>query len=118
MAEEIETRVAILERDIDQMTGFFTKLDTTMDKLSDVSSSIKELLAVHEIKISQQDDITSNIHTTLKEIKSENKINREELISIKDALVRHKMGFLIIGVLIAFILFKMGIIPWMPPFLN
>jgi len=118
MAGEIETRVAILERDIDQMSGFFTKLDTTMDKLSDVSSSIKELLAVHEVKLTKQDDITSDIYNVLKEIKDENKKHHDDMILIRDSLARHKMGFLIIGVLIAFILFKMGIIPWIPPFLN
>jgi len=62
---EIETRVAVLERDISQMSGFFDRLDSTMEKLTDISSSIKELLAVHELKLNQHDDVNTELYSIL-----------------------------------------------------
>jgi hypothetical protein len=59
--QEVETRVAILERDVSQMSLFFDRLDSTMEKLTDISSSIKELLAVHEMKINQHSEIDQEI---------------------------------------------------------
>ena len=65
MAEEVETRVAILERDVNMMSGFFDRLDSTMEKLTDISSSIKELLAVHETKINLHSEIDQEIFTLI-----------------------------------------------------
>lgn len=47
----LETDVAILKRDVDQIGQLFTKLDTALDKLGDVANNITKLLAVHEEKI-------------------------------------------------------------------
>jgi len=65
MSDEIETRVAILERDVTQMSSFFDRLDSTMEKLTDISSSIKELLAVHEMKINQHSEISQDLYNTI-----------------------------------------------------
>jgi len=53
IAGELETRVALLEREIVNFSSFFAKMDSTMEKLADVSASIKEMLSVHEMKINQ-----------------------------------------------------------------
>jgi len=65
MSEQVETRVAILERDVNMMSGFFDRLDSTMEKLTDISSSIKELLAVHETKINLHSEIDQEIFTLI-----------------------------------------------------
>jgi len=54
MTEEVGTRIALLEREIINFSSFFSKLDGTIEKLAEVSSSIKELLSVHELRINQQ----------------------------------------------------------------
>jgi DNA repair exonuclease SbcCD ATPase subunit len=158
MAVELETRVAVLERDITQMIGFFEKLDSTMEKLAEVSSSIKELLAVHELKLQQQDTASNELYTLIenrrvdsekqhqliqnkivesekelqrdmdkfqksildemKELRKELKSYHDEAATTRTILDRYKWGFLIIGVLLAFLLYKAGVIPFMPPFLG
>lgn len=45
----------MLERDVEQFQGLFDRLDSTIEKLTDVSQSIKQLLAVHEQRIDQQE---------------------------------------------------------------
>jgi predicted RNase H-like nuclease (RuvC/YqgF family) len=51
----LHTKVAMLERDVEQFQGLFDRLDSTIEKLTDVSQSIKQLLAVHEQRIDQQE---------------------------------------------------------------
>ena len=58
----IEVRVALLEQTSQQLNILFAKLDQTIDKLSDVSSSIRELVAVHETKIKQIDVLEEEVH--------------------------------------------------------
>ena len=44
--KDLQTKIALLERDMSRVSLIIDKLDATIDKLSDFSSSIKELLAV------------------------------------------------------------------------
>ncbi len=61
-APDMNTKVALLERDVNQMASLFERLDSTIEKLADVSSSIKELLAVHEVKLARNEETTSNVY--------------------------------------------------------
>ena len=49
------------------MNNIQGKLDTAIDKLTDVSSSIKSMLAVHEEKITRQEKIDEIIFDKLKD---------------------------------------------------
>lgn len=137
---EIETRVAVIENNLEKMSGFFDRLDTTMEKLTEVSSSIKELLAVHELKINQNDDRTAQllrqmeirreqIQTTEKAMRVEiehldSKLTtaiarqNDDIILAKTASDRHQYMLMIASVLIAFILWKIKIVPFIAPYLN
>ena len=76
---DIETRVALVERDVSQMASLFKKLDETMDKLVDVSASIKELLAVHEVKLQKTEESTTDIYKLLEINRQDAKRNAEIL---------------------------------------
>lgn len=152
MANELETRVAVLEHDVSQMSSFFSKLDSTMEKMTDISSSIKEMLAVHDMKIIKSEEHTENLYSliekrryqsetqhqiiqnkiseTEKEIKrdmddfqksviSEMKDMRKELKEYYQAtqknssiLDKGKLVLTAIGILLTFILYKLGVIPF------
>jgi hypothetical protein len=71
-AQELKTHVALLEKDVTQMTMFVEKLDSAIEKLADVSASIKELLAVHDHKLNQQSQVNSEIYDMIKQLKIEN----------------------------------------------
>lgn len=70
--QELSTRVAILERDMSRVSLIIDKLDATIDKLSDFSSSIKELLAVHDHKLQNQLEVNNEIYSLIKDLKEEN----------------------------------------------
>ena len=48
---EIQVRLAELTKDVKQVNNIQNRLDTAIDKLTDVSTHIKSMLAVHEEKI-------------------------------------------------------------------
>lgn len=69
MAENTEIKVDIesLRKDIENMGTIHNRLDTAIDKLTDVSTSIKSMLAVHEEKIARQEKIDEIIFDKLKD---------------------------------------------------
>ena len=88
-APDMNTKVALLERDVNQMASLFERLDSTLEKLADVSSSIKELLAVHEVKLAKNEESTSNVY----KIVDQRRLETEEAHRrIEDALERNKDG--------------------------
>ena len=67
--ETTELRVQIegLKKDVENVANLNARLDVTIDKLTDISSSIKSMLAVHEEKISRQEQIDEIIFDKLKD---------------------------------------------------
>ena len=53
---ELETKVEILRRDLDNQKRIYDRLDIAIEKLTDVSNSIHRMLAVHEEKIARQEE--------------------------------------------------------------
>ena len=53
---ELETEVQLLKRDIEDVKSIHGRLDVAIDKLTDVSNSIHRMLAVHEEKITRQEE--------------------------------------------------------------
>lgn len=59
----LETDIAVMKRDINQFGVLFTKLDTTIEKISEMSNNVGRLLAVHEERL----DILANMDRNLEE---------------------------------------------------
>ena len=67
-----------LKKDVSNVMNLNTRLDTAIEKLTDVSSQIKSMLAVHEEKISRQEQIDEIIFEKLKDrADSIDKVHRE-----------------------------------------
>jgi len=77
----IKTKVDIakLKKDVEEFDRIHNRLDIAIDKLTDVSSSIKSMLAVHSEKISRQEQIDEVIFEKLKERAGEIDNVRREL---------------------------------------
>src|SRR6056300_42609 len=71
MPQNVETDIKVqlesLRKDIESVNSINNRLDTAIDKLTDVSTSIKQMLAVHEEKIQRQEQIDEIIFEKLKE---------------------------------------------------
>ena len=52
----VETELALLKREVDDMKGIHARLDTAIEKIADVSSSLHTVIAVHEEKLARQEE--------------------------------------------------------------
>ena len=70
-----KTSIEVLRNEVKSVANVNVKLDNTIDKLTDISSSIKSMLAVHEEKLSKQEDVDKAIFNLLenRRVESENK---------------------------------------------
>ena len=110
---ELETEVKLLKKELQDQAKIHDRLDVAIEKLTDVSNSIHRMLAVHEEKISRQeeaifdaeqkievrrselskrlDELHSRITTNTKEIMtaaaSQHQQQNREIQKIKDELV-------------------------------
>ena len=77
--QKLATDVQVLKSEVEQVASVNTKLDNAIDKLTDISSSIKSMLAVHEEKISKQEDIDKAIFNLIESRRVEYDNNYKEL---------------------------------------
>ena len=77
--QKLATDVQVLKNEVEQVASVNTKLDNAIDKLTDISSSIKSMLAVHEEKISKQEDIDKAIFNLIESRRVEYDNNYKEL---------------------------------------
>jgi chromosome segregation ATPase len=64
---DLKVELTGLKKDIENTQNLNSRLDTAIEKLTDVSTSIKQMLAVHEEKIARQEQIDEVIFDKLKE---------------------------------------------------
>jgi len=95
--DNLDIRVELegIRKDLENVSGINNRLDTAIEKLTDVSSSIKSMLAVHEEKIERQEktdeiifekikDRAEEIDSVYRELQREiGQVERRLLIEIK-----------------------------------
>ena len=52
----LDTEIALLKREVDDMKGIHVRLDTAIEKIADVSTSLHTIMAVHEEKLLRQEE--------------------------------------------------------------
>ena len=67
---DIQIQLEGLRKDVENVNNIQTKIDTAIEKMTDVSTSIKSMLAVHEEKLTKQEQIDEVIFDKLKERQS------------------------------------------------
>ena len=67
--DNLDIRVELegIKKDLENVSSINQRLDTAIDKLADVSSSIKSMLAVHEEKIERQEKTDAIIFEKIKD---------------------------------------------------
>ena len=77
--QKLATDLQVLKNEVDQVASVNTKLDSAIDKLTDISGSIKSMLAVHEEKLSKQEEIDKAIFNLIENRRVEFDTNYKEL---------------------------------------
>ena len=73
MAEEI--KVAILEQKLEDVKDIIVKIDDAIEKLSEVNSNVTKMLAVHEQRITKQEETDSILFTKIDKLRD--KVDRD-----------------------------------------
>ena len=76
---KLATDLQVLKNEVEQVASVNTKLDNAIDKQTDISGSIKSMLAVHEEKLSKQEEIDKAIFNLIENRRVEFDTNYKEL---------------------------------------
>ena len=76
---KLATDLQVLKNEVEQVASVNTRLDSAIDKLTDISGSIKSMLAVHEEKLSKQEEIDKAIFNLIENRRVEFDTNYKEL---------------------------------------
>lgn len=63
----VKVKLATLKKDVENVSNIQDRLDHAIDKLTDVSTSIKSMLAVHEEKITRQEKMDEIIFDKIRD---------------------------------------------------
>ena len=78
---EQKTSIEVLRNEVKSVANVNEKLDNTIDKLTEISSSIKSMLAVHEEKLSKSEEVDKAIFNLLENRRKESETKFEDLHS-------------------------------------
>ena len=70
-----EIRVAILEQKIEDVKDIIIKIDNAIEKISEVNSNVTKMLAVHEQRISKQEEADSVLFAKIDKLRD--KVDRD-----------------------------------------
>ena len=83
MEADINTEVALLKKEVSDIKVIFSRLDIAIEKITDVSSCVNRMLAVHEEKIANAEEAQMRANTEftndIKELHSRVTSNYKEL---------------------------------------
>jgi chromosome segregation ATPase len=78
---DLETEVQLIKRDIEDIKSIHGRLDVAIDKLTDVSNCINRMLAVHEEKLSRQEESSYDLEKQIESRRSELLVKIDDLHS-------------------------------------
>ena len=132
---DLETEVKLLKKELEDQRKIHDRLDVAIEKLTDVSNSIHRMLAVHEEKLTRQEEalesrrveissqiseLHSRVTTNTKEIMvsatKQHDNQNKEIQKIREDLnkrigVLEKWRWIVIGVATAFTFFLVHVVP-------
>jgi len=95
MAEEV--KVAILEQKLEDVKDIIVKIDNAIEKLSEVNSNVSKMLAVHEERISKQEETDSILFAKIDKLRD--KVDRDYDSLVARVQVIEKRVWMAIGAL-------------------
>jgi len=96
-----EIKVAVLEQRVDDFSAVVAKLDAAIEKLSEVNSNVSRMLAVHEERISKQEEVDSILFDKIDKLRDKMDLDHN-LVTSRIQLLERKLWTAIatIGILL------------------
>ena len=100
MAEQV--KVAVLEERLQNFEVVVSKLDSAIEKLAEVNNNVSRMLAVHEERITKQEELDSVLFDKIDKLRD--KMDRDhDLVTSRISLLERKLwiGLSVLGVVVA-----------------
>ena len=101
MADQI--KVAVLEERLENFEAFVSKLDSAIEKIAEVNNNVSRMLAVHEERISKQEDIDAVLFDKIDKLRDKMDSDHD-IVTQRLSLLERKLwiGIGILGAIVAF----------------
>tara|TARA_B100000029_G_scaffold76183_1_gene67981 strand:+ start:1060 stop:1434 length:375 start_codon:yes stop_codon:yes gene_type:complete len=76
-----QVKVALIEQKLDDLKPIIVKLDRAIEKLSEVNISVSRMLAVHEERISKQEEIDTILFTKIDKLRDKMDSDHDSVLS-------------------------------------
>ena len=83
--EENKVKLAILEQKIEDLKPIVLRIDAAIEKLSEVNTTVSRMLAVHEERITKQEEIDTVLFTKIDKL-------RDKMDSDHDSVLQRLRG--------------------------
>ena len=100
MAEQV--KVAVLEEKLQNFEAIVSKLDSAIEKLAEVNNNVSRMLAVHEERITKQEELDSVLFDKIDKLRD--KMDRDhDIVASRISLLERKLwiGISVLGVVVA-----------------
>ena len=116
---KVKTDVELLKRDMELVSALAEKFDIAIDRLTEVSTSVDKMLAVHEMRLENQEQQREILHTRISDLKRDitdefrllRDENRKQHAEVNERLSKlEKWRWLVVGMATAvgFLVAQMG----------
>ena len=100
MAEQV--KVAVLEERLQNFESVVSKLDAAIEKIAEVNNNVSRMLAVHEERISKQEEIDSILFDKIDKLRDKMDSDHDSVTKRLSILERkHWVGIGILGAVVA-----------------
>ena len=99
---EEEVKVAVLEAKLENFETLVTRLDSAIEKIAEVNNNVSRMLAVHEQRISKQEEIDEILFDKIDKLRD--KMDRDhDIVASRISLLERKLwiGISVLGVVVA-----------------
>ena len=76
-----QVKLAILQQRVDDIKPLLDKLDLTIEKLSEVNTTVSRMLAVHEERLSKSEEIDSVLFAKIDELRDKMDSDHNSVLS-------------------------------------
>ena len=79
--EENEVKIAVLQQKIEDLKPIVLRIDTAIQKLSEVNTTVSRMLAVHEERLSKSEEIDSVLFAKIDELRDKMDSDHNSVLS-------------------------------------
>ena len=90
MDKEEQVKLAVLDQRLETFEGIVAKLDAAIEKIAEVNNNVSRMLAVHEERISKQEDIDAVLFDKIDKLRDKMDIDHDS-VSRRLSLLERKL---------------------------